>query len=122
MIEETSRPGASRVHRSGYRAPVDGLFVKRPVQAPPDQFEDLFEVRGHSRRRGHPARESRVEMSMRANHPRDDQLAPKVDHLLTLLRFKLGATLDDFARVNSQIGALDRRWIEGYERCVFEKV
>src|SRR5215510_12536608 len=38
MIEQAGSARARRFQRSGKRAPVNGLFVKCAVQAPPDQL------------------------------------------------------------------------------------
>jgi hypothetical protein len=61
-------------------------------------------------------------MGVSADHPGDYQLTGQVDHFVVVARIELGASPDYVTRRDPQIRALDRRRIESYERCVFEKV
>src|SRR6185295_19600906 len=111
MIEQASRSGSRGVHRTGHRAPVDRLFVERSIQPPPDEFENLFEVRWSARRRRHSSRESRIQMRVRANHAGHNQLCREVDYLFVFVCFKRGASLDYFSAGIAQVAAFDTRWI-----------
>src|SRR6185295_2561703 len=122
MIEQASRSGSRGVHRTGHRAPVDRLFVERAIQSPPYEFENLFEVRWSARWRRHSSRESRIQMSVSANHARHYKLASEIDYLFVLARFKRGASLNYVGGRDSQIAAFDTRGIQIDKERRFEEV
>jgi hypothetical protein len=103
-----TRADARRVERARHRTPINSLFIKREVEPPPDQFENLSEVRRRARRRGHASRERRIKVCVSADHPRQYELAAQVDSLFALARPEPRAALADAPAFNAYVGALYR--------------
>ena len=79
VVDERRRAGEQRLHPADERRRADRVLVERSVEAPPDPLQDLQEALGRLERVGHPARERRVEMGVRADVAGDDEAARAVD-------------------------------------------
>ncbi len=78
MVDQGRGAVADGVHQADQRAVQHAVVVQRPVERPPQAVQDLGEVLGRWARDVQPASERAVEMRMRADIARHQQLAAGV--------------------------------------------
>jgi hypothetical protein len=79
VVDDAGRARFEGLQGSKHGRPADHLHIERPVEPPPDQLQDLAELRRHPRRRGHASGQGRIQVMVAANQARG-----RVQHFVNL--------------------------------------
>jgi hypothetical protein len=102
-------------------AEIDRFRIQCAIQPPPDLLQDLEEIPGRLNGTGHSAGEARIEVRVRADQTRHEELAIKVLNDVSFFRQKNGALLRNTAAGNSHIDPLQCRRGECRTNAVFQQ-